>query len=431
MRLRAPIGGRPRPLLLNSLFLIANTVAGSCFGFLFWLVAARRYTPSEVGLGAAYISSLTFLATLAELGLGTALIRFAPAMGGRRAAFINSALASVAASSLGAAALFALGTPIWSPELGELGHPGLACGVFVGATAAFSLSQLLDRVFVAFEAAHFLFLRNLGLNVVRVALIVTVGRPFGATGLVVALGGGAGATLLLAAALGIPRAVPGYRLRSGFAWGLLRDKLGYTLGNHVAALLWGAPMVVYSLLVVNMLGTSANGHFYLSWMVANMLFVVPTSVATSAFARAANSGYLDEAAFWRTMRLTLAGLLAPVLILAGAAPLVLRVFGDDYGAQGRGVFLLLLLSAFPYAINTAVIVRHRLEHHAGRVIWVSGLIALLCLGQSAALGARYGLPGIGAGWLGGQVLGALAALLSCRRATRPARVVLQGGLEAQ
>src|SRR5439155_20586695 len=211
------------------------------------------------------------------------------------AAFINSALASVAASSLGAAALFALGTPIWSPELGELGHPGLACGVFVGATAAFSLSQLLDRVFVAFEAAHFLFLRNLGLNVVRVALIVTVGRPFGATGLVVALGGGAGVTLLLAAALGIPRAVPGYRLRSGFAWGLLRDKLGYTLGNHVAALLWGAPMVVYSLLVVNMLGPSANGHFYISWMVANMLFVVPTSVATSAFARAANSGYLDEA----------------------------------------------------------------------------------------------------------------------------------------
>jgi O-antigen/teichoic acid export membrane protein len=207
-------------------------------------------------------------------------------------------------------------------------------------------------------------------------------------------------------------------MRPALAWWVLEGKVGYALGNHVASLLWNAPALVYPLMAINLLGARANAHFYVSWMVANLLFIVPSSVSTAAFARAANVGHLDEKPFWRTMQLTLAGLLLPALASTAAAPHVLRAFGDDYRAQGSRLLILLVLSAFPYTVNTAVITYHRIQRNVGRVVWVSGFITLFCLVLSTALSSRYALPGIGIGWLGGQVIGVAVALLSCRRAVQ-------------
>jgi O-antigen/teichoic acid export membrane protein len=211
-----------------------------------------------------------------------------------------------------------------------------------------------------------------------------------------------------------PRALPGYRVRPAFAWSLLRDRAGYTLGNHFSLLLWNAPPLIYPLLIVGLLGPDANAHFYTSWMIANLLFVVPTAIATSAIARAANRDDGGDQAFWKTMRRTLVGLLPVAVGLLLAAQIVLRVFGTEYAAAGNGVFVYLVASIFPYAVNTFVIAHHRIHQHTARVVWVSGVVTVLCLGLSIGGGALYGLTGVGAGWLIGQSLGVTIALWSRR-----------------
>ena len=90
--LRSPEHNLPR----NSLFIMLNTFLGSGFGLVIWVAAARLYAPDQLGLGTAYLSTLTFLAGLAELGLGTAIIRFGPGLRPGRNVFLNSALALVA-----------------------------------------------------------------------------------------------------------------------------------------------------------------------------------------------------------------------------------------------------------------------------------------------------------------------------------------------
>ncbi len=403
-----------RSLLTNSAFLIGNTIAGSCFGFLFWLVAARSYTQAQVGLGAAYISALNLLTTFGELGLGTALIRFAPTLGAKRDSFVNSALAATAICTLGLTFLFSLGIPLWSPELGELARPSLLA-LFAVATVAFALGQLLDSLFVAFQSAAFSFARNLAANVIRLALVLTVGRFFGAAGLLLAVGAAALATSALALLALAPRAVPGYRARPAFNWRLLRARLGYTLGNHFAALLWSMPTLVYPLIIIALLGAGANAQFYISWMVANILLIVPAAVSTSTFARAANHADVSDRTFWRTMWRTMAALVPLAAMVALGAPLMLRVFGKDYSASGGPLFLCLVASSFPYTINTFTIVYHRVHQHIRGVIWVAGAVTLLCLALSIGLGLVAGLVGIGAGWLAGQTLGMLIALWSRRR----------------
>jgi O-antigen/teichoic acid export membrane protein len=423
-----------RSVLVNSAFLVANTLAGSFFGFVFWLVAARSYTQAQVGVGAAYISALTFLVSLGDVGMGTLLIRFAPTLAGQeRARFISSAMSCAALATLSAAVLFALGTPLWAPDLSDLARSPLYLVVFAASTLAFCQSQQLDRVFVAFQVTHYTFARNLLGNMVRVALAFTVGRMFGAMGLLLSVGGASVVTYALASRVFARRAVPDYSARPQLDWSLIGGKVSYSLSNYAASLLWSSPALVYPLVTVAILGPKANAHFYISWMVANLLFIVPSAVSTSAFAHASNSlavlgqgpiqagnpdGKAAHSSFWKAMRFSLAGLVPLALILIAGAHMVLSLFGDDYGSEGRTLFMLLLLSVFPYTVNTFVTVHHRIEQRVKALVWTSGAITALCLSLSIALGLAYGLAGIGVGWLAGHIAGVPLAMLSRRVSSR-------------
>jgi O-antigen/teichoic acid export membrane protein len=172
--------------------------------------------------------------------------------------------------------------------------------------------------------------------------------------------------------------------------------------------------LIYPLVIVTMLGAEANACFYVAWMIANMLFIVPTAVSTSVFAHVANHAGVNGRAFWRTMRLTMTGLLPIALGVVLASRLLLQMFGQEYVTAGRTLLVLLVISVFPYTLNTFVIVDYRIRQNVRGVIWVSGFIALLSLTLVVVCGTVYALPGIGIGWVGGQTLGAVFALLNRR-----------------
>ncbi|HET7035731.1 MAG TPA: hypothetical protein VFI42_08645 [Thermomicrobiaceae bacterium] len=409
-------------LLRNSLFIMLNTFLGSAFGLLIWVAAARLYSPDQLGLGAAYISTLTFLAGLAELGLGTAIIRFGPGMRDGRSVFLNSALALVALAMLLATAVFALGTPLWSPRMGALTHSRLTLAVFIAAGVMTALDSLFDKIYIAFERAHFLVLTNLLTNALRLAATVALSFFLGATGFVLALCVGVAAALLLSGSRLAPRTVAGYQLKPALSLAAVRSRLGYTIGNHLGALAALLPAFCYPLLIVNLIGAAANATFYPIWMIANLLFVIPLSVATSAFARASNSeATAGEALAGATRRLLLV-LIVPALGLVAVSPIAFRVLG----LRGtRAEFLLLawlVLSVFPYAVNTVAITFFRVTLNTRAVIVVSGVASAACLGLSLAGALRLGLAGIALGWLLGQLAGAAVAalLVYAQRRAQPA-----------
>jgi len=64
------------PLYRNSIAIMLNSVVGSFFGLLFWLVAARTMSSADIGLATAVISASTLIVTLSRLGMDSGLIRF-------------------------------------------------------------------------------------------------------------------------------------------------------------------------------------------------------------------------------------------------------------------------------------------------------------------------------------------------------------------
>ena len=105
------------PLYKNAIYLMANTILASVLGFLFWIAVARNYAPHEVGLAAAIIPIMGFIAMLSSLGFGQALVRFLPSAKERSRVMINSCLTISGAATVLISLLFLLGLEIWSPAL--------------------------------------------------------------------------------------------------------------------------------------------------------------------------------------------------------------------------------------------------------------------------------------------------------------------------
>ena len=103
------------PLYKNSFYLISSALVAGVFGFLFWIIAARLYTPEDVGVATALISSTGLLILLSRLGFDQAIIRFFPDMDKEKV--FSSALYITSLASIFLGIIFIAGISIWAPKL--------------------------------------------------------------------------------------------------------------------------------------------------------------------------------------------------------------------------------------------------------------------------------------------------------------------------
>src|SRR5438132_11986795 len=69
------------PLYRNAIFIMSSSVVGAASGFVFYFIIARLYSVSDLGYAQVVFNTISFVATLALLGLGPALVPFLPAAG--------------------------------------------------------------------------------------------------------------------------------------------------------------------------------------------------------------------------------------------------------------------------------------------------------------------------------------------------------------
>jgi glycosyltransferase involved in cell wall biosynthesis len=75
---RSALGAHLRAPLYREGYALPNCGLLSLFAVVYWLVAARHYTPHNLGLNAAAISAVMFLAGVSQLNLVSALMRLLP-----------------------------------------------------------------------------------------------------------------------------------------------------------------------------------------------------------------------------------------------------------------------------------------------------------------------------------------------------------------
>ena len=105
------------PLHLSAYALMISTICNGGLGFVFWVVAAHRYSPSNVGLNATSVSALALLTGISQLGLHLAVLRFVPQGGVHKAVLIARIYGACVAGAIVVGAAFLVGLPLWAPRL--------------------------------------------------------------------------------------------------------------------------------------------------------------------------------------------------------------------------------------------------------------------------------------------------------------------------
>jgi len=395
------------PLYKNAYYLMANTMATSLLGFVFWMVVARFYSPTDVGLASAIIAATGLLASLSNLGLGFGLIKFLPTAGGKTTRMINSCFTLSGLISLLATLIFLAGLDFWSPALLPVREHPIFLFAFVIFTVAFTLSPLLDQTFIAQRSAKFAFIKNVAAGVIKIPIPVVFATFFGAFGIFASAGLGVAAATTVAALWLLPKIQRGYQPFPILQKEVINDMVHYSLGNYSAQLLWVAPSLVFPLMVVNILGAEANAHFYIAWMIAGLLMMIPNAISISLFAEGSydEKGLLQNTK--RSLVLALLLVLPAVLVVFALGSKLLLLFGETYSRNATALLWVLVLSAFPLSINYLYLSFCRVRKNIRRLIRISAVASCLALGLSYPLMLRVGILGVGIGWTAAQSLVAL------------------------
>ena len=398
------------PLYANGMALVANAGLSAALGFVFWMVAARRFNADALGIGAAVVSAATLAALVGKAGFDAAVIRFAPSKEPHalRRLLLRATLATVGLTTLVAVCVLLLAT-LGVPALAPLQTPAYAAG-FILLAVGTSSAWILDAFFIAEQRADGVLLRNLAFNVVKLGVPLVIAYEWGGRAVPLAWGLGLAASLVVAVSL-LPR-----RLAAHQPTGTPpeRGALGYSVRNYALNLSEFLPGLVLPLLVLQALGAEENARFFLAWTIATVAFLASKAIAQSAFAALVRDG--DARTALAKGLLLSALLLGPAaLVMYVGAPFILALFGPHYVASA-GLVRVLALSIAPVVVLNLYLAYLK-ARDAG---WELTLLPLLSLGVLLATMplalAWGGVLGVGYAWLliqtiaGGYALARLAVL---------------------
>ena len=418
-------------LYANACYLIADTVVVAFLGFVFWMLAARLYSPAQVGLASAAIAVVTFLARISGLGFGYGVIRFLPGAGGRAGTLINSCFTIAALTSLAIVLIFFAGLNLWSPALLYIRYSWISI-FFVFVTMAYTLFLLIDQVFIAMRRAKFVLCKNAIAGAVKIVAAIAFVAFFSSFGIFTSWGLAILVALAVALFWFLHKVQQGYTPTPTVCKEAVNEMLHFSLGNYIAELLWFAPLMLFPLMVLNILGAEMNAHFYIAWVIAQTLFAIPLAVSYSLFAEGSHEESMLRVNTLKSMKFCLLILVPVVAALCALSDKLLLLFGSSYSENGATLLRILVPSVIPVGINYICLSVMRVKKNVRGVMLVSASIACLALGSGYILLTRMGLPGIGAAWIATQMLVAVvAALFLFRRRHRSASPPMEMGLRKE
>ncbi len=388
-------------MLINASSLIATTAVTSILGFAYWWIAARSFPPETVGIASASISAMTLLGNFCILGLGTLLITELPRQPDKVGSLISTALVAVGVVGGCVGLAFAIIASALSPGFKPLGANFFNIFIFASGVSLLGITIVLDASFIGLLHGELQFWRNLLLAIIKLVLLVIICLLFFSKNSMVIYTtwtiGNALSMVVLAVLFVVKKGWPD---RSYLPqWGVLR-KLGFAaVQHHLLNLTLQAPVLILPVLVTSLLSSTMNAWFYVAWMIANVVFLVPNSL--TIVLHAMNSA--QQSTLARKARMTLSFgfvvcIVATCLLLL-ATKQVLSVFGKEYEEQAVWTLRILTLAAFPLIIKYHYIAICRIQDRIASAMLGMLPGGLLELG-GAVLGAHLGgLTGLSIGWV--------------------------------
>jgi O-antigen/teichoic acid export membrane protein len=402
------------PLYRNAYFLIIGAGAGSLLGFVFWTLAARRYSAESVGLNSVLLSAMMLASGACQLGLNAVLFRYLPGAGRSTRALILRSYALTAALSILVGAGTALMTGLWAPDSSFLHGDVWWVFAFAVATASFTIYTLQDGVLTGLRQARWIPIEGTVFPATRIALLPVFAGLSERLGIFLAWT----VPVLLSVApvnvLILRRLVPRHVRYGSDIARERRQILRLAAGNYLGMLFQLASTMLMPIIVAAEVGTRITAYFYIPWTISTGVQLVAMNMTTSLTVEVAyDESKLSD--YCRSVMVQTMRLVVPIAItLMVGASYILLVFGHAYSREGATCLRLLAIATIPNVVVALGIGVARIHHDGRMALLIPGIGSVVSIGLSLALLPRLGIDGAGWGWLVGQLIVAawlLAGLL--------------------
>ncbi|WDZ80772.1 phosphotransferase (plasmid) [Ensifer adhaerens] len=408
-------------LLKNGYALVASAGLTSVLGLVFWGLASRFYSPEQVGLGAALISTMLALGNISQLNMGNFLNRYLPASekdSAVRLVLWAYALAVAAAAFLSTLAIIFISSV--TPELSFLREQPVSAAAFVVATIAWTLFALQDSVLAGLRRATVVPIENAVFAVAKLLLLAL----FAGSSI---LGAGLYAAWILPLPLllaGINwlifiRFLPRHRT-SGDAQKPDRQALTRYFGwDYLGTLASMTAMGIAPLIVLHYGGSANLAVYYISWEIVYGVYLISRSMGVSLLAEIA----FDKTKLHRlavdALIYTVAPLAGVVFVLLIAAPLLLSVLGMNASGTNSTLLRLFAISCLPWSVVTLILAVARATGRTQVVALAQVVTLAVVLGIGTPLVVVHGAVGMAAAWFIAHSITAVGLLTDLSRRLGP------------
>jgi O-antigen/teichoic acid export membrane protein len=403
---------RPAPVLHDRLVrtagpLIVTTGLNGVLGVVYWVVAARLYDQVTVATNMAVIAAMTTLSGISQLNLGPSLGVLVPRAGERARRVVLEVYAVVTAYAVVALTVFFGFVLPHLTRLSEVLGSTSRMLLFAVAVLAFNIFALQDAALASLRQAGMIPFENGLFGVVKIILLFALVGSLPQFGIF---------TSWLLPMLVIVPMVSAYiflrrsnRGRSTLAPTTTRDSVPKLALDYLGYLFQVSSTFFLPVVALELLDPVSASVFGVAWLTSSTLDLLATNVGT---ALTVETSYGENPAALRRTILRRAMPLVALVTAVGLllAPLILRLYGSEYSADGLPTLQILLLASVPRCLVTFAIAESRAHRNIKTIVWLRAQNAALALGLSFLLTPRFGVEGMALAWLVAQLLGAATAL---------------------
>lgn len=406
--MRDAVGEVRNPLYRSGYALVVNTIGSTMIGVVYWAVAAHLYSRQVVGQASALVTCLVLVTHVAQLNLHNSFPKFLPRTGARVGRFIGYGYAASSAVALACGLAVVTVMPAVSSQWHFLSNSLALSAEYVAASVAWVVFTLEDAVLLGLQHPVVVPAENTTYGIAKLALLPGTAARLSATSLFMSWIAPLAAVIPAINWLIFRRYVPALRGARTDAKLQPREVIRFSSIDYLGGLIGQAYWNVLPLLVLSVLGATANGSFYIAWTLSGGLGLVAVNFATGLLVE-------GSAAPDRLAQLT-RGVVARSLLITGSggavlglsARPILTIYGREYAARASTLLGLLAAGTVLFGLTQIAFSLDRIAGSVERATWTRAALAVLVLGGSALLLRRLGIVGVGYSWLTANVVIALA-----------------------
>lgn len=382
-------------MLRTAANLVSSTVITAGLGVLFWAVAARMFSPEEVGEGSALLAAAALLALVAQLSLGSICSRYVP-LAGRHSGWIIRRIYLVV--TLCAVVAGAIGAIAYSDPDDNSGLTGRL--VFVLGVVALTLFAIQDQALLGLGRSQIIPVENTIFSVVKIALLPVFATVTVVSGVFVAWVVSAAGAVVVVSVFVFARAIPAHeRSAESIPLPARRELRPLLVSQYAASVSSQLAILGVPIIVIVRLGAEQNGYLAIAWLVGASFSALLSNISQSFCYHVRSGEPITVPAVRKLVGMEFAVGVVGGMAVALAAPLILAIIAPGYQEVATPALRLIGLAVAFFTVRSVWASFMWLENRLWSVTASYTAIGLGTLGLTWLLAPTMGISAAGLGLL--------------------------------